>query len=117
MLNLTQEHTPKFQPDDPRLSELDDARDKCHDALRELVQLKDHFDDVGPQSQVTWERLGWGVEELVEIRTKLSIYIQALNVINCSISRFDLHLRIQLRRAQMYTDSVLGRPWKTLNEC
>ncbi|KAJ5600106.1 hypothetical protein N7450_001173 [Penicillium hetheringtonii] len=87
VLNLTQEHTPKFQPDDPRLSELDDARDKCHDALRELVQLKDHFDDVGPQSQVTWERLGWGVEELVEIRTKLSIYIQALNVINCSISR------------------------------
>ncbi|KAJ5242392.1 uncharacterized protein N7469_000719 [Penicillium citrinum] len=64
VLNLTQEHTPKFQPDDPRLSELDDARDKFHDALRELVQLKDHFDDVGPQSQITWERLGWGVEEL-----------------------------------------------------
>jgi hypothetical protein len=115
VLNVTEEYTPRFQPDDPKLSELNDARDKCHHALYELSQFKDHFDNVGPQAQVAWERSDWGGTELLDIRSKLTLYIQMLNALNSSISRYDLQLQSQC--AQIFTGTLPVRPLKTLKEC
>lgn len=88
VLNATEEHTPEFRPGDPRIDELNDALNGCRDVLQDLQRLKEHFDDVGPQTQVTWERMGWGVEELAEIRGKFSLQIQALNLLNTAMLRW-----------------------------
>ncbi|KAJ5157783.1 uncharacterized protein N7482_008883 [Penicillium canariense] len=87
VLNATEEHTQKFHLDDTQLPNLNDALNRCHGVLRELSELKDRFDNVGPQTRVTWERMGWGEAELVDIRTKLLLYIQVLNVLNTNMIR------------------------------
>ncbi|KAJ6018142.1 hypothetical protein N7451_001521 [Penicillium sp. IBT 35674x] len=87
VLNATEEHTQKVNADNAQLPELHEALNKCHHVLCDLSQLKEHFDNVGPQTQVTWERMGWGVDELVDIRAKLLLYIQVLNVLNTNMIR------------------------------
>ncbi|OKP07451.1 hypothetical protein PENSUB_6040 [Penicillium subrubescens] len=87
VLIATEEHAPKFRPDDPQLSELEDVLSGCYSVLQDLVRLKEHFDNVGAQTQVTWERMGWGGEELAEIRGKFSLHIQVLNFLNTRMLR------------------------------
>jgi len=43
--------------------------------------MKEHFDSVGYQAQTTWERIGWGADELAEMRARISICIQTLNLL------------------------------------
>lgn len=87
VLNATEEHTRKVHTDNEQLPELKDALSKCHSALRDLSRLKEHFDSVGPQTQVTWERMGWAEDELVDIRSKFTLYINVLNVLNTNMIR------------------------------
>lgn len=44
----------------------------CHGILNNLQELKQHFDSVGTQTQITWEREQWRAEELAEIRSRLT---------------------------------------------
>ena len=54
----------------------------CHQVLQDLQDLKAHFDGIGTQAQLTWERMGWGTDELADIRARLLSYIGTLNLFN-----------------------------------
>jgi len=69
----------------PQLCRL--SRD-CHQVLQDLQRLKGHFDSVGTQGQLTWERMGWGTHELADIRSRLMSYIGVLNVFNSNIIKY-----------------------------
>jgi hypothetical protein len=67
-------------------------------------RLKDHFDNIGPQTQVTWERMGWGVEELAGIKGQFSLHIQVLNLLNTNLLRW-VHMIMAF--------NLKGRVWDT----
>jgi hypothetical protein len=47
VLIAAEEHTPKFRPEDPQLSELEFVFSGCYGVLQDLARLKEHFDSVG----------------------------------------------------------------------
>lgn len=88
VLIATEEFASNFRPEDPKLAEMNKILTACHGSLRDLKRVKDHFDDVGPETQVTWERMGWRTEELTDIRSKFSLHIQVLNLLNTNMLRW-----------------------------
>ncbi|KAJ5556823.1 hypothetical protein N7494_000738 [Penicillium frequentans] len=87
VLDATKEHTQGVDAGDKQIEGLKEALSNCHSTLTDLSRLKDHFDGLTPQTQVTWERMGWTDEELVDLSSKLTIYINGLNVLNDNILR------------------------------
>ena len=123
MLNATEEHFPKFQPHDPQIPQLNDALSGCRAILQDLHRLKEHFDNIGSQTQITWERMGWGLEELADIRGKFSLQIQMLNLLNTNMLRYasDAFQEPNLRKFHAKY-SLIAYTWadrlmKMSNEC
>ncbi|KAF3391773.1 hypothetical protein F1880_007807, partial [Penicillium rolfsii] len=106
LLIVTEEHAPIFRPDDPQLSEFDNVLTDCYDVLQDLVRLKEQFNNIDTQRQVTRERMGWGVDELAEIRGKLSLHIQVLNFLITRTLRSS-HEHVQ-RMLEIFIGEVRG---------
>lgn len=87
VLDATEEHTQGAHAGNNQIPGLKEALSNCHNVLIDLSRLKDHFDGVTPQTQVTWERMGWADDELVDLSSKLTTYINGLNVLNANIIR------------------------------
>lgn len=123
MLNATEEHLPEFRPHDPQIPQLNDALSGCRTILQDLQRLKEHFDNIGSQTQITWERMGWGLEELADIRGKFSLQIQMLNLLNTNMLRYanDAFQEPTLRKFHAQY-SLIAYTWadrlmKMSNEC
>ncbi|KAJ6085866.1 hypothetical protein N7486_010147 [Penicillium sp. IBT 16267x] len=87
VLDATEEHTQGFHAGIEQIPGLKEALGNCYSALDDLSRLKDHFDGVTPQTQVTWERMGWADHELVDLSSKITTYINGLNVLNANMIR------------------------------
>ncbi|KAB8220169.1 ankyrin repeat-containing domain protein [Aspergillus novoparasiticus] len=79
-LDTLKENLESTNSNDTLLSELDKELQNCHWVLLDLETLKEHFESVGPDTQVTWEREGWKMDEVAEIRARLSSYVGMLNL-------------------------------------
>ncbi|KAF7618496.1 hypothetical protein AFLA_000150 [Aspergillus flavus NRRL3357] len=79
-LNTFKENLESTNSSDTLLSELDKEPQNCNWVLLDLEALKEHFESVGPDTQVTWEREGWKIDEVAEIRARLSSYVGMLNL-------------------------------------
>lgn len=51
----------------------------CHEILNDLLKLKEHYDSVGTQTQITWDREQWRADELEDIRSRLDSATTSLN--------------------------------------
>ncbi|KAE8337940.1 hypothetical protein BDV24DRAFT_153958 [Aspergillus arachidicola] len=71
-LDTLKENLESTNSGDTLLSELDKELQNCDWVLLDLEALKEHFENVGPDTQVTWEREGWKIDEVAEIRARLS---------------------------------------------
>lgn len=87
VLDAIEEHTQGVDADNEQFPELKEALENCHRALGDLSRLKNDFDGCPPQTKVTWEQMGWADDELVELSSKLTIYINGLNVLNANMIR------------------------------
>lgn len=92
VLDVTKEHTQGVYTGDEQIEGLKEALSNCHSTLTDFSRLKDHFDGVTPQTQNTWERMGWTDDELVDLSSKLTTYINGLNVLNDNILRWGLRI-------------------------
>jgi hypothetical protein len=81
MLEATVEDSPGFNIDCDNEPALCSLSQNCHGILSDLEELKRHFDSVGTQTQMTWEREQWRTEELVEIGSKLTTTTSSLNTV------------------------------------
>lgn len=90
MLNVTEEYTRKVHADSDHFMCLKIALDNLDNVLRDVSTLKSHFDAVGPPTRITWERMGWAEVELSDIRSKLSVHIGVLNMLNTHMIRYEL---------------------------
>lgn len=72
---------------DSLLIELDEQLQGCHRLLSELQSVKDHSESVRTQTQRTWEREGWKLDQLQSIRARLSLLNDILNMINYNMIR------------------------------
>jgi hypothetical protein len=60
----------------------------CHGILNDLRELKQHFDSVGTQTQITWEREQWRADELAEIRSRLTTTTSSLNTVYSKLIQY-----------------------------
>jgi len=63
----------------------------CHDVLKELESLLTKYDSLGTQTQRTWDRMRWGVEDIASIRLRLISNTGMLTAFNASITRYAYH--------------------------
>lgn len=84
VLNATENYAPCDAKDTHRRV-LNASLKECHDVLLELSKMKSHFDSMDHQTQVTWERLKWGLNDLEDMKTRLATYIQNLTMLNTNM--------------------------------
>lgn len=87
-LNTFKENLESTNSSDTLLSELDKEPQNCHWVLLDLEALKEHFESVGPDTQVTWEREGWKIDEVAEIRARLSSYVGMMNLWSINMIKY-----------------------------
>jgi hypothetical protein len=88
VLEATEEHSQDLEVDaesDPHLCGL---YENCYQVLEDLQSLKSHFESVGTQGQLTWERMGWRAEEMTDIRSRLTSYIGMFNLFNTNMIKY-----------------------------
>ncbi|MCJ1288205.1 hypothetical protein MMC26_007560 [Xylographa opegraphella] len=44
----------------------------CHKVLTDLETLVNKYESLGTQSKRTWDRMGWGFQDVTELRTRLT---------------------------------------------
>jgi len=81
MLEAIVEDGPGFNIDCDNEPALCNLSRNCHGILNDLQELKQHFDSVGTQTQITWEREQWRAGELAEIRSRLTTTTSSLNTV------------------------------------
>ena len=54
-----------------RQARLKTVGDRCQFILDDLQTLVDKYENLGAQSKRTWDRMKWGAEDIVEIRSRL----------------------------------------------
>jgi len=80
VLEAIEEDRDSSQVDCNKESALPDLLWNCHDILKDLQELKQHFDSVGTQAQRTWEREQWRADDLGDIRARLTTAVSSLNM-------------------------------------
>jgi hypothetical protein len=73
--------------DEPALCDL--SRN-CHGILKDFQTLKEHFDSVGTQTQITWEREQWCAQDLADIRARLTATTSQLNAVYSKLTLYVL---------------------------
>jgi hypothetical protein len=88
MLEAIVEDGPNFNIDCDNELALCNLSRNCHGILNDLQELKQHFDSVGTQTQITWEREQWRAEELAEIRSRLATTTSFLNTVYSKLIQY-----------------------------
>jgi hypothetical protein len=88
MLEAIVEDGPDFNIDCDNEPALCSLSQDCHRILNDLQELKQHFDSVGTQTQITWERQQWREEELAEIRSRLMTTTSSLNTVYSKLIQY-----------------------------
>jgi hypothetical protein len=97
VLEAVEEDRTRFQVDCNKESALCNVSRDCHGILKDLQGLKQRFDSVGTQTQRTWERLEWYVEDLADIRTRLTTTVSSLNLLYTTLIRYIYKIEIAVR--------------------
>jgi hypothetical protein len=85
VLEATEEHAQDLEVDTKSDTHLCGLYENCYQVLEELQSLKSHFESVGTQGQLTWERMGWRAEDMSDIRSRLTSYIGMFNLFNTNM--------------------------------
>jgi hypothetical protein len=57
------------------------VRDGCHGVLEDLQSLLDRYESLGTQTKRTWDRVGWGSNDITELRSRLTSNIGLLTAL------------------------------------
>jgi hypothetical protein len=90
MLEAIVEDGPGYNIDCDDEPALCDLSRNCHGILKDFQTLKEHFDSVGTQTQITWEREQWCAQELADIRTRLTTSTTQLNAVYSKLTLYVL---------------------------
>jgi hypothetical protein len=60
----------------------------CKEVLDELQGLLDKYNSLGTQAQRTWDRMGFGLEDIATIRSRLNTHTGMLTSFNSSVTRY-----------------------------
>ncbi len=59
----------------------------CNDVLKDLNKLLEKYESLGLQSQRTWDRMMWGLEDISKIRERLIANTNLLTAFNTILTR------------------------------
>jgi hypothetical protein len=104
-LRLTREmlETDTFSMDyRPKIHEISED---AYEVLQEIQSMMEKYEAFGVKSQKTWDRMGFGLDKLSELRTQLQADVARVNEFNAILARFVKSLRRFL--GSQHTDSWL----------
>ncbi len=91
LLGMTEENFKEhrsYASFDPQIQNLSE---ECHKTFEDLQRLKTHYDCLPTQSQITWERMGWGDAEMGEIKSRITSHLNLLHIVNGNLIKYVLH--------------------------
>lgn len=97
MLEAIMEDGPGFGIDCDNEPVLCNLSRSCYGILNDLQELKQHFDSVGTQTRITWEREQWCAEELAEIRSRLTATTSSLNTAYSKLIQYVCEMETAVR--------------------
>lgn len=57
---------------DAQSTRLSTLKDGCENVLNDLQSLIDKYESLGTKSKRTWDRLGWGLQDIADLRSRLT---------------------------------------------
>jgi hypothetical protein len=83
--DLISENKQSLEP--RRVARLVEIKDGCHDVLRDLERLLEKYESLGSDKQRTRDKVKWGLEEVSEVRERLSINVNLLTSFNMALAK------------------------------
>lgn len=80
-LDIVIEEGPKYNINCDNEPALCNISQNLQEILNDLQKLKLHYDSVGAQTQMTWDREQWRADELSEIKARLDTATSSLNTV------------------------------------
>lgn len=87
VLREVEEHLKEQPISNPRQAHLAALTRTCHAVLNDLEKLLEKYDSLGSQSRRTWDRMRWGLEDIDQLRARLSSSTSMLTAFNTSLIR------------------------------
>jgi hypothetical protein len=88
--DLISENKQSLEP--KRVARLVEIKDGCHEVLRDLEKLLEKYESLGSDNQRMRDKAKWGLEEVSEMRERLSININLLTSFNTALAKYDFIL-------------------------
>ena len=63
----------------------------CKDVLEDIESLIKRYHSLGTQTQRTWDRTGWGLEQISDLRDKLNSNVTMLSAFLAALARCGLY--------------------------
>ncbi|KAE9389437.1 ankyrin [Gymnopus androsaceus JB14] len=81
--------------------------DGCNDILKDLQKLLNSYESLRTQSQRTWDRMRFGLEDLADVRSRLISQVTLLTAYNTSLASASL-IRLDKRLTKFYSEVRAG---------
>jgi hypothetical protein len=73
--------------DTSRKNRLEILTSGCNDILKDLEKLLKNYESLGTQSQRTWDRMRFGLEDLADVRSRLVSNVTLLTAFNSTLAK------------------------------
>ncbi|MCJ1391369.1 hypothetical protein MMC18_004233 [Xylographa bjoerkii] len=80
----------------------------CRSVLQDLEALLEKYKSLGTQSQRTWDRMRWGLEDITKLRERLQSSTATLTALNTAITNSS-QARVERKLDQLLTEIRSGR--------
>ena len=90
ILKEIEERLPEFRLNQDQEARLAQLGKGCNDVLKDLESLIKRYHSLGTQTQRTWDRMGWGLEQTSDLRGRLNSNVTMLSAFLAALARCDL---------------------------
>jgi hypothetical protein len=98
VLKETEENLSEQNLDADQERRLNDLCAGCNGVLKDLDSLLERYNSLGTKSQRTWDRMKWGLEDISDMRERLTSNTAMLTAFNTALTRY-VTSQFQMERA------------------
>ena len=86
VLKEIEEHLSERNLSAEQKTQLSELGKNCHDVLENLTALLDKYESLGTQAQRAWDRMRWGLEDIIAVRSRLVNNTALLTAFNTALT-------------------------------
>ncbi|MCJ1398405.1 hypothetical protein MMC11_001603 [Xylographa trunciseda] len=108
VLKETAEYISSSSLDQAQQGRLNTVGEGCRNVLRDLEALLEKYKSLGTQSQRTWDRMRWGLEDVTNLKVRLQNSTAMLTALNTAITNSS-QARVERKLDQLLTEMRAGK--------